>query len=341
MPVASSPSGTRARAALLLPAITILLVGCTMQRTAPTSIPTEPLATVQLATPTSPPVPSLFILVAPGAADLRIAAQAELALQKLATGVDAEFVRQDSLPVGDPASIMLLVALSPDPGLQSWAESNPSVQTASLGIVGLQATPNLSLLAPEGIRYDQLGFALGYLAAMVTPEYRLGALALEASAEHLALARGFVAGGTYYCGLCRPVHPPYEAYPVLFQAPGGELASSGVKTFLVSPPPVSLADLGLNTGPDLAFLGPDDPFSDLAPSWIASADFEVSEGLEALWTQVQTGPGGMVLPLGIRIHRVDPARVSEGRLALAEALLEDLVEGRIDTGVDPLTGELR
>jgi hypothetical protein len=299
------------------------------------------LATVQSATPTSPPIPSQFILVAPGAADLRIAAQAELALQKLATGAGAEFVRQDTLPAGDPAGIMLLVALPPDPGLQSWAESNPSVQTASLGIVGLQATANLSLLAPDGIRYDQLGFALGYLAAMVTPEYRLGAIALEASAEHLALARGFVAGGTYFCGLCRPVHPPYEAYPVLFQAPGGELASSGVTTFLVSPPPAALADLGLSTRADLAFLGTEHPFSDLAPSWIASAEFEVAEGLEALWAQVQAGPGGTVLPLGIRFHRVEPARVSEGRLELAEALLEDLVEGRIDTGIDPLTGELR
>jgi len=299
------------------------------------------LATFQSSTPPSPPLPSQFILVAPDAADPRIAGEAELALQELATGEGAEFVRLDSLPDGDPATIMLLVALSPDPGLQSWAESNPSVQTASIGIVGLQATANLSLLAPDGIRYDQLGFALGYLAAMVTPEYRLGALALEASAEHLALARGFVAGGTYYCGLCRPVHPPYEAYPVLFQAPGGELASSGVTTFLVAPPPVSFADLGLSTSPGLAFLGPDDPFSDLAPSWIASADFEVSKCLEALWTQVQTGPGGMIMPLGIRFHRVDPARVSEGRLELAEALLGDLVEGRIDTGVDPLTGELR
>ena len=117
--------------------------------------------------------------------------------------------------------------------------------------------------------------------------------------------------------------------------------SSGVTTLLVAPPPASLADLGLSPAPDLAFLGPDDLFSTLAPSWLASADFEVDEAFDALWTQLQAGEGGIVMPLGIRFHRVDTARVSEGRLELAETLLGDLAAGRIDTGVNPLTGELR
>jgi hypothetical protein len=279
--------------------------------------------------------------VAPEAADARIVGQAEAALQDLATGAGAEFVRLGSMPDGDPAAILLLVALPPDPSLQAWAEAHPAIQTASLGIVGVQATENLSLLAPDGIRYDQLGFALGYLAAMVTPEYRLGALALAPTAESLALARGFVAGGTYYCGLYRPVHPPYEAYPALFASPGAELAASGVTTLLVAPPPASLADLDLGSASGLAFLGPEDAFSTVAPSWIASADFEVAEAIGALWTQAQGGHGGMLLPLAIRFHMVDPNLVSEGRLQRAEAVLEDLIGGRIDTGVDPLTCEHR
>ncbi len=299
------------------------------------------MATVPTTSPTSAPVPPQIILVAPGAADARIAGQAEVALQNLAAGAGAGFVRQDSLPVDDPAGIILLVAVSPDPGLQTWAASHLAVQTVSLGIIGLQATENLSLLAPDGIRYDQLGFALGYLAAMVTPEYRLGALALQASAESLALARGFVAGGTYYCGLCRPVHPPYVAYPAWFDAPGEDLGFVGGDHAAGGATPGFPRRPGTESGADLAFLGPDDLFSTLAPSWIASADFEVDEAFDALWAQVQAGEGGIVMPLGIRFHRVDTARVSEGRLELAETLLGDLVAGRIDTGVDPLTGELR
>ena len=299
------------------------------------------MAAVLSASPTSPPVPPQIILVAPGAADARIAGQAEVALQDLATSAGAEFVRLDSLPDGDPATIILLVALSPDPGLQSWAESNTVVQTASLGIVGLQATANLSLIAPDGIRYDQLGFALGYLAAMVTPEYRLGALALEPSPANLSLARGFVAGGTYYCGLCLHAHPPYEAYPLLLDGRGVDLAALGVTTLLVAPPLASLADLGLTSSSGIALVGFGDPPGDVAASWIASADFDLAAAIGAAWAQAQSGRAGTTIPLGIYFHSVNSALISEGRLRLAEALLAEMALGLIDTGVDPLTGQPR
>jgi hypothetical protein len=299
------------------------------------------MAAVLSASPTSPPVPPQVILVAPGAADTRIAGQAEVALQDLAASAGAEFVRMDSLPNGDPATIMLLVALSPDPGLQSWAESNAAVQTASLGIVGLQATANLSLIAPDGIRYDQLGFSLGYLAAMVTPEYRLGALALEPSPANLSLARGFVAGGTYYCGLCLHAHPPYGPYPLLLDGRGVDLAALGVTTLLVAPPLASLADLGLTSSSGIALIGFGDPPGEIAPSWIASADFDLAAAIGAAWAQAQSGQAGTTIPLGIYFHSVDSALISEGRLRLAEALLAEIAAGRIDTGVDPLTGQPR
>ena len=271
---------TRTRAALLLAALLTLSVSCSA-RPELTSTPVEvsPIAPTRTATP--PPATPRIVLVAPDGTDVKIAGQAEAALQELAPRTGADFIRMSALPDGDTAAIELLIALPPDPGLQAWAETHPAIQTASLGIPGIQAAENLTVLAADGVRYDQLGFALGYLAAMVTPEYRLGALALEPSAESLSLARGFVAGGTYYCGLCRPVHPPYEGYPVLFDGPGAELTSSGVKTLLVAPAPTSLSDLGLDPGSGLAFLGPGDPFSSEAPSWIASADFDVAGAIDA------------------------------------------------------------
>jgi hypothetical protein len=281
------------------------------------------------------------ILVAPDDAGTAIAGQAELALQALASGSGMVFERVNALPDGEDSAIMLVVAVAPDLGLQSWAEANPQVQTAALGIAGLEAAPNLSRIAEDGLRYDQLGFALGYLAAMVTTEYRVGALARDTSPPTLALARGFVAGGTYYCGLCRPTYPPYIAYPVLLEGTGADLASAGLTTLLVVPPPASLADLGLASSAGIGLVGPGAPPGDLAGAWIASADFDVDGAVRLLWEQVQRGEGGATLPLAIRYHTVDAARVSEGRLRYAQALLEDLAAGRIDTGIDPETGQLR
>jgi hypothetical protein len=262
-------------------------------------------------------------------------------LQQLAASEAMEFTSLEALPKDDAAEVALLVALPTDPGLQAWAESHPEVQTVSLGIPGLKPTPNLSVVAPDGIRYDQLGFALGYLAAMVTPEYRVGALALDTSPATLALTRGFVAGGTYYCGLCRPVHPPYVEYPAYLEGKPADLGAEGLSTLLVAPQPQSLSELGLAADSAIAFVGVGDPAGDLASTWIASADFDVAAALEAAWTQAQDGQVGTTISLGIRFHSVDPAVVSEGRLRLAEALLSDLSAGVIDTGVDPLTGVLR
>jgi len=329
-----------ARSALLLLASMALTSSCSLERA---STPTPAVSTPTASPPTSAPVsaPLRVILVAPDAAETAIAEQAELALQALASGSGMFFERVDALPDGEESAIMLVVAVAPDLGLQSWAEANPQVQTAALGIAGLQATPNLSRIAADGLRYDQLGFALGYLAAMVTSEYRVGALARDTSPPTLALARGFVAGGTYYCGLCRPLHPPYVAYPVLLEGTDADLASAGLTTLLVAPPPVSLADLGLAPSAGLGLVGPGAPPANLAGAWIASADFDVDGAVRLLWEGVQRGQGGATYPLAIRYHSVDVNRVSEGRLRYAEALLEDLAAGRIDTGIDPVTGQTR
>jgi hypothetical protein len=329
-----------ARSALLLLASLALTLSCSLERAA-TPTPAESTPTASPPTEVPTPLPPRVVLVAPDAAEAAIAGQAGLALQALAAGSGWEFTRLNALPDGDSSAITLLVAVPPDLGLQAWADAHPLVQTAALGIAGLQSAPNLSRIAADGLRFDQLGFALGYLAAMVTPEYRMGALARDTSPPTLALARGFVAGGTYYCGLCRPTHPPYVAYPVLLEGTEADLASAGLTTLLVAPPPASLADLGLAPSAGIAFLGLGAPPGDLAGLWIASADFDVDGAVRLLWEQVQRGEGGATYPLTIRFHSVDNARVSEGRLRFAEALLEDLAAGRIDTGIDPQTGQLR
>jgi hypothetical protein len=344
MPAGPFRRTAQVKGALIAGALLMLIAGCN-QPPAATTAPTTTPAAVAVPTASTTPAPSRLVLVAPvagsDAAGAALAAQAESALKELAMGAGMDLIRLEAMPEGDAAGVALLVALPPDPGLQAWAASHAEAQSVSLGITGLQPAPNLSVVAPDGIRYDQLGFALGYLAAMVTPEYRVGALAIDASPTSLALARGFVAGGTYYCGLCRPAHPPYVAYPAFFEGGQPDLAAEGLSTLLVVPQPGSLSDLGLAASSEIAFIGPGNPVTELANLWIASADFDVATALGAAWTQSQSGQGGTTIPLGIRFHSVNPLVVTEGRLALAEALLADISAGLIDTGIDPLTGELR
>ena len=318
----------------------VALSGCQL-RPQPVATPTAPGPSPALPTYTPPPVTPRVVLVAPAEAEATLAQQVEAALQVLASTARMEFSRQAALPEDEANAIALLVALPPDPGLQAWAQAHPDVQAAGIGMPGLQAAANLSVIAPEGLRYDQLGFALGYLAALTTPEYRIGALARDASPQSLSLVRGFVAGGTYYCGLCRPLHPPYLGYPALLDIVPDDPVAAGVSTLLLFPTPATAAEAGFHTSTGFALVGVGEPSAEVAPLWLASADFDVEGTLTFLWEQTLAGNGGGMWPLGIRVHTLDGARVSAGRLALVEALITELVAGRVDTGVDPATGQPR
>ncbi|MBM3123311.1 MAG: hypothetical protein FJZ97_14165 [Chloroflexi bacterium] len=338
LPAATLHLIPRHLAAALL-TVMLSLSGCQL-RPPPAATPTSSAPSPALATGTPPPTPRV-ILVAPAETPASLAQQAEAALQSLASTAQMEFVRQAALPGGELNAIALLVALPPDPGLLAWAQAHPEVTSAGLGIPGLQSTPNLSVIAPDGLRYDQLGFALGYLAALLTPEYRIGALARDASPQSLSLARGFVAGGTYYCGLCRPLHPPYLGYPELLDSAPIDPAAAGIRALLLAPVPTAPAEAGIGGTTGFVLMGMGEPSAQLAPLWLASADFDVAGTLALLWEATQTGAASVSLPLGIRLHSVDPVRVSPGRLALAEMLIAELVAGRVDTGIDPATGQPR
>lgn len=321
-------------------AILALTAGCSRPASIqPTSSPTPEAPTVSTPSPTASA--SQVILVAPSdATDSSLAAQVEPLLQGLAAESAMAYQRADALPA-DPQGIAVVAILPPDPGVQAWAAAHPTTHVITIGLAGVQAASNLTALAPDGLRYDQIGFALGYLAAMVTPEYRLGALVLDSSPASLSLARGFVAGGTYYCGLCRPVHPPYLEYPVLLTGNGAGFDPGEITTLLVTPSPPSLSELGLPSNARLGLVGIGPPPTDLASRWIASAGFDLDSTLEAVWAGIQAGEAGTAIPLAIRYHSVNPDIVSEGRLVLAQRLLGELAAGAIDTGVDPVTGEPR
>ena len=327
-------------AAALLLAMLIGLSGCSLRPPAGATS-TPPAPSPVLPTDTPAPLTPRVILVAPAEGDPGVAQQVEAALVGLASAAQLEFVRQAALPDGSASAIALLVALPPDPGLQAWSQANPEVQAAGFGIPGLQPGANLTVIAPEGLRYDQLGFALGYMAALTTPEYRIGALALDALPQSLSLVRGFVAGGTYYCGLCRPLHPPYLAYPALLGSAPLDPAAEGISVLILAPAPATAAEVGITASAGYALMGVGEPSAQLAPLWLASADFDVAGALALLWERTQARADGITLPLGICLHTIDGGRVSAGRLALTEQVIAELVAGRIDTGIDPVTGQPR
>jgi len=171
-----------------------------------TAVP-EPTAT-PIDTPT--PLPPVGVLLTPPGSDQRLSDELNpiigsyirdlgLRFQVLINLTEDDFQRDD---------YQIVVVLAPFPDLQTLAESTPDIKYLAVGFNDLTPGENLSVLRSGGGDYDIQGFIAGYIAALITPDWRVGALSVQENPDALAARDGFRTGVKYYCGLCNPKYAP-------------------------------------------------------------------------------------------------------------------------------------
>lgn len=325
--------------------------------TMPAAVEAETLptltATVGLAdTPAPTAIPQhRAVLLAPAGADAQQVASLTELLGELAAQAGLDF---QSLPALAPAELdpglRVVVALGPDPGLAGLAAAAPQTTFLAVGIPGLSPADNLLAIDPAGARADQQGFLAGYLAAVVTPDWRVGVISEVDSPAGKAQRQGFLNGVLFYCGLCRPAYPPFVQYPL-----AGDLTSSaseaeqiaiadtliaqGVTTLYVAPGAGSPALLEYLAGQDIKLIGSVPPPAGLAEHWIASLSADWLTGVRQAWEQALAGQAAGAPPLPLAIDHVNESLLSVGRQRVVEQIRDELAAGWIDTGVKPETGE--
>jgi len=318
---------------------------------------TTPIAeTDATATFTSPP--ALAVLLAPPGSDSAQAEALQTALNDTITTAGLHWqVRQQLLPIDLTPELRLVVALPPDPGLAAMAAAAPETQFLAVGIPGLTATPNLSLTGTQGARPDQQGFIAGYLAALLTIDYRIGVISVSDSTEGIAARNGFLNGAVFYCGLCKNYpedynHPPYYDYPRYVELPAGattaawqEAANNLIDHYVamvyVTPGAGDEAMLATLAAADVMLIGSSVPNEVLQANWVLSFSSDPLAQVQALVPQLLAGQGGQDLPLPLEFSQINPELFSPGKQNLMSAVLADLLAGYIDTGVDPVTGGIR
>ena len=163
------------------------------------------------------------------------------------------------------------------------------------------------------------------------------------------MRQGFVNGVFYFCGLCRPLYPPFPntGYPITLQIPAGgnaadqqaainQLRSWQVGTVFVDPAIAddALLDQLAQAGINFILAGP--PPQQNRANWVASLGFGDSlQAVAAGWSAILAGESGGSLALPLGFTETNPDLLSPGRQHLAEEMLNDLNAGFIDTGVDP------
>lgn len=304
----------------------------------PTPAPTE--TPVVPPTPTAPPVTPLVILVLPADMDPEISDLYQKTVYDLAQASGMRFQVRNSLTAADlEPGLKVVIALLADPGLAELAPAAPQVQFLGIGIPGIEAGGNISILG-SGSQAEVVGFLAGYTAAMLTDDYRIGMLMPKENNEAIRMLNAFNNGRTYFCGLCRPYFylpwgfpqyleiPPeedvnnYDAYAdilILQYKVGTLLIHEGIYT-------QDLVDYIGTTG--VYMIGTVTPEQRPA-GWVMTIQPDTIQAIQIAWPQLLAGQGGLTVQSPLGLSDIDPGILSPGKQRLVQQTLDELQAGLI------------
>jgi hypothetical protein len=343
---------------LLCLIIPLAACGTIVPTTKPSVTPSPSLTATNTQTPTLTPTPTpqpLFavLLAAPGADQVQVDAL-QTALNDIVVEAGLQWQVRQQLTVDDLVpELRLVVAVPPDPGLEQLIAAAPETQFLGLGIPGLPTAPNLTMIGSEGSRPDQLGFIAGVIAATLSYDWRVGVISLSDTVEGRSTRTGFLNGVVYFCGLCRPAHPPFYEYPIYFELPStatsvewqeaaNYMVDHAVQTVYVFPGAGDTAMLSILANAKVNIISSGEPPQDALSSWVVSL---TTDPIPLIQDQVKglldgSISGGQSLAVPIQFTQVNPISFTPGKQKMAEQVLSDLQAGFIDTSVDLTTGEI-
>jgi len=322
------------RKLFLTVAVVIMLISaltaCGKAPASPTSAPPTntgaPTTTASPVPPTRTPPPPGLVLIA--AAEAR--AGVKDAVRRWAEALAAEkgyaFTTQTpEKPVPSNAALVLAVGVAPPKaGKARLIVVNPPPK-ANLGDAQALYTASADIL--------HRAFLAGYLAAVVTKDWRTGIVA-DASEEKAVEA--YEDGVRYYCGLCRPLYPPFLTYPQFALVPAGaqqgewmvaahELVSAGkVQALVLSPLALKSPIPSANLNTNLIALP---PTGEQAPqgNFAVSIEANIAAALDLLWKNPKVSSANAAM----KIRVLKSGFVSKGRLRWVEETQKALEQGLI------------
>lgn len=243
----------------------------------------------------------------------------------------------------------IVVAIPPFPELVALAESAPETKFLAIGFDDVETSENLSILGSGGADYDIQGFIAGYIAAMITDDWRVGTLSLQENPNALAARNGFLTGVKYYCGWCSPKYAPMGGiyiYPKFIDLPVG--ASDGeisanidilvdrvVNTYYIVPGVGTPQIYRKLISHDKLIIGSGfDYKEEYQDYWVASLEYDLVAALEEFWPRFLESETGLLELPPLLITDVNHDLLGEGKLNLALKILEEVQAGFIKTSYD-------
>lgn len=305
---------------------------------APTDIAPAPTAM-----PSPTPAADRVVLIRSAGADPNLAAQAETTLRELAAGSGLEFETRETLINNEVSSDMKVVVFLERPeNLGSLAASAPATQFVALTRDDWNPGENVSVIRQ---REENIAFMAGYLAAMLAPNYRVGALL---TADAASFNQAFSNGVYYYCGNCAAQIFPLNTYPLTATQPAGsppsawqssfdQINASKINVLFVAREAYSPELFTYLAGKDVALIGGQSPLEEGRSRWVVTLFADGIAPLRTIWPDLLAGSGGKILNASINITdnmfvSVQDGLVwlSEGKYSYAQRAIELLRDNKID-----------
>ena len=342
---------------LILLSLVLLISACTQPQTTATFPPidTRPTVTEETAIPveseTAVPSEAPQVLVSSdivfwaGAASGNKEALSER-LKAFTQANNLTFEEHESLSADRiTPSVKVLVTTADADQIESINQTLPGLKIVAVDVSGLNAgLMNVHAVTSEGGTAEQRAFLAGYALALTTPDFRVGVLTLGGDDLGNRTRDSFMTGARYFCGLCKPLYPPFVSqpyYPFAAEVPNPADPNSWQ---IAADSLLSLAVTAIYVQPEISNL---DLLTYLTSKNITVIGVEGQAGLEAagkvvgvlgsdLYASVEAALGGLLVgeEIGastgsLELKQVNPDLMSEGRHILFERIREDLLNGLI------------
>lgn len=342
------------RIASIFVLIMLLLVACGQKPldSTPTTVVEAtipiPQVTEELETPTATLSVPLIIILNPEANVQLMMDELRPVLENLAgqAGMQVEEWQQLSSAELDQRDARVIVVFEPNTEINQLAAMYPNINFLGIGIQEAEPASNISLIRVSNATQDVKNFLAGYIAAVVTQDWRAGLISQIADPIGKTAQIAFDNGMSYFCGFCQPVYPPYPipGYPLVYEL--SETAADiemliayfkewQVQTVYVLPPMdqdeylLALAQAGFN------LIAERKPPQGLESQWIASiVPADMAEAVAVALSRILAGETSMVIDLPLEVVEINPDLFSQGRQDLVRVTMDDLLAGFISTGIE-------
>ena len=297
--------------------------------TTPTTAPTiEPTATL---IPTNTPEPERVVWVS--AQQDAKAAQIQATMQTLAQNTGMQF---EAMNAPDPSrvndAVRILVAYRPTEDYNGLAGQHPATQFVLITDQPLQPSANISVISPGA---NRVLFAGGFLTMLLANDWRAAGLIASDTSLGDAASWDFYNGGSYFCGRCSPLTPPYKQFPLIVSYPAATDAASWDNGY------AAIEENRLNTvfidgaitnqeiytrmaQRGLLLLGSGIPPAGLESQWAATISDDVSTALETIWPDLLAGQPAGAFNAPITVSNVNPDLLGQGKINWLNEMLAEL-----------------